>query len=70
MDGQLRVVSTGQTVLAEKLKQYASEDGEDPQEVVGSGLFYENPVPLTARTLAYWQAAAQRGGYTLNDLIV
>ena len=70
MDGQLRVVGPGDSALVEAQKLTAAEYGEDPQEVVGAALFREDPVNLTSRTLAYWEAAAARGGYVLSELIV
>lgn len=71
MDGNVRQIPSEKLANAEKLKVVAEVMGEDPQVFVGASLFGdESPVSLDSRTVAFWEAAAVRGGSTLNDLIV
>jgi hypothetical protein len=68
MDGRLLTVPSDLADWAADRAALAIEYGEDPQSGVGS--LYGTAVDLNSRTLAYWEAAAQRGGYVLQNLIV
>lgn len=68
MDGRLLTVPADFAEWAADRAQLATETGEDPQVEVGS--LYGSAVNLTSRTLAYWEAAALRGGHVLEDLLV
>jgi hypothetical protein len=69
MDGQLRVVAEEDAAFAEQIKDQLISEGSDPQ-MLGYYLSGERVVPLRGRELAYWEAAAVRGGHVLSELIV
>ncbi|QFG04580.1 hypothetical protein PBI_KEZIACHARLES14_3 [Mycobacterium phage Keziacharles14] len=68
MNGRLLTITADFTEWAASRAAQAVEDDEDPQAGVGS--IYGTAVNLTNRTLAYWEAAAIRGGYVLSELLV
>ncbi|AXH48780.1 hypothetical protein SEA_STEAMY_3 [Mycobacterium phage Steamy] len=53
---------------AQEQAEIAAEEGEDPQTLAGS--IYGDGVSLTPRTLAFWEAAARKGGNELSDLLI
>lgn len=68
--GAIRGVPDAHRALFVQARDEAIAIGLDPQVEVGGSLYTDIPVYVTARTLAYWQGAAQRAGYTLEDLMV
>lgn len=67
-DGHVIVLPDSELEWADKRAADAVEEGEDPQTAVG-GRFGDGTT-LNTRTLAYWEAAAERGGNRLLDLLI
>ncbi|UJD20842.1 hypothetical protein SEA_ZIMMER_3 [Mycobacterium phage Zimmer] len=67
-DGRVIVMPDSEIAWAERRAAEAVEDGEDPQ--TAAGVRFGDGTNLNPRTLAFWEAAAERGGSTLADLLI
>ncbi|QBP31110.1 hypothetical protein SEA_REFUGE_3 [Mycobacterium phage Refuge] len=67
-DGHVIVLPDSELAWAETRAAVAAEEGEDPQAAVGA--MFGDGTNLNPRTLAFWEAAALKGGNELSDLLI